>query len=237
MAAETPMKISVILTSFNRPKWVKDSLRSIANQTYNDIQLIVIDESDQFDILETLKEFYFPNLVVRRFEVAPEVRRLTNRLSENCNLGLSLATGDLVCFLADDDYFYLDWFASAVAYFRAHPDRRAAFGKLVYSYEPAMQFPQAPDPAVVRFYHEPVFDPFGKLDHNQVMHRRFDPPFQWPVGAATVGGPDAHYFRAIAQQNVFWPIDALAAVKRIHRKGLMESQQIYLGGAMEGLRE
>lgn len=231
------MKISVILTSFNRPKWVKDSLRSITNQTHQDIQLIVIDESDQFDILETLKEFSFPELVVKRFEVAPEVRRLTNRLSENCNLGLSLATGDLVCFLADDDYYFPSWFAAASAWFTEHKDKRAAFGKLVYSYKPEMGFPEKPDPATVRFYSDAVFDPFGKLDHNQVMHRRFDPAYRWPTGAATVGGPDAHYFREIAQSNVFWPIPVMAAVKRIHRKGLMESQQIYINGFMEGLRE
>jgi hypothetical protein len=29
----------------------------------------------------------------------------------------------------------------------------------------------------------------------------------------------------------------MAAVKRIHPKGLMESQQIYINGFMEGLRE
>lgn len=231
------MKISCILTSFNRPKWVKDSLRSIANQTHADYQLVVIDESDQFDIQKTLEEFKFKDLVVRRFEVTPELRRLTNRLSENCNLGLSLATGDLVCFLADDDYFYPTWFAVASAWFTEHPDRRAAFGKLVYSYEPAMQFPEAPAPAVVRFYLDPVFDPFGKLDHNQVITRRFDPPYQWPLNPSTIGGPDAHYFREISRNNVFWPVSSFSAVKRIHRKGLMESQQIYLGGGMEGLRE
>lgn len=234
------MKVSCILTSFNRPKWVKDSLRSIANQTHKDVQLVVIDESDAFDVRETLKEFSFPDLVVRRFEVAPEVRRLTNRLSENCNLGLSLATGDLVTFLADDDYYFPGWFAAAAAYFGAHPEVKAAFGRLVYSYKPEMTFPFAPEelsPEVVRFYKDAVYDPFGKLDHNQVMHRRFDPSYRWPTGAATVGGPDAHYFRAIARDHVFWPIPVLAAVKRIHRKGLMESQQIYLGGCLDGLRE
>lgn len=231
------MKVSCILTSFNRPKWVKDSLRSIANQTHRDIQLIVIDESDMFDIHETLKEFQFQELVVRRFEVSADVRRLTNRLSENCNLGLSLATGDLVCFLADDDYYFPSWFAVASAWFTEHPEKRAAFGKLIYSYKAQMEFPEKPDPTVVRFYQDPVFDPFGKLDHNQVIHRRFVPPYQWPVGAATVGGPDAHYFREIAKNNVFWPIPSFSAVKRIHRKGLMESQQIYINGFMEGLRE
>jgi glycosyltransferase involved in cell wall biosynthesis len=231
------MKVSCILTSFNRPKWVRDSIRSIESQTHQDLQLVVIDESETFDITETLKEFSFNELIVRHSKVAPEVRRLTNRLSENCNLGLSLATGDLVCFLADDDYYYPGWFSAAVAWFERNPSVQAAFGKLVYSYTGKTEFPKNPDRSVVRFYEDPVDEPFGKLDHNQVIHRRFDPPFQWPAGASTIGGPDAFYFREIAQKHRFHPIDALAAVKRIHCKGLMESQQIYINGFMEGLRE
>ncbi len=231
------MKISCILTSFNRPKWVRDALQSIANQTHEDIQLIVIDESDEFDIFKVMADFDFEDHAVRHISRTPLQRAQANCLSENCNLGLSLATGDLVTFLADDDYYYPTWFAAAAATFKANKLFQAGFGKLVYSYSPLMVFSPNPDPSVVRYYTDPLKDPFGKLDHNQVIHRRFDPPFRWPPGAATIGGPDAHYFREIAKEHVFHPIPAFAAVKRIHRKGLMESQQIYLGGGMEGLRE
>lgn len=231
------MKISCILTSFNRPKWVRDSLRSIAEQTHRDIQLIVIDESDVFDIVETLKEFSFQDVVVRHLEIKPEERRFSNRLSENCNLGLSLATGDLVCFLADDDYYFPGWFKAASDYFEQNIHVMAGFGRLVYSYWEQMIFQKSPEPCQIRFYKEVLSDPWNKLDHNQVIHRRFNPPFQWPVGICSLAGPDAAYFRSIAEKFLFHPIDTDACVKRIHRKSLLESQQIYLGGAMEGLRE
>lgn len=231
------MKVSVILTSFNRPTWIRDSLRSIQEQTHRDIQLILIDESDQFEILDVLKEFRFADVVVRRSIVDPAVRRLENRLGINCNVGLGLATGDLVTFLADDDYYYPTWFAGAVSYFKRHLNVQAAFGKLVYSVKSEREYPLNPPASVIRFYGDVVKEPFGKLDHNQVIHRRFDPPFKWPTGAHTIGGPDAHYFREISQKHEFHPIPAFSVVKRLHKKGLMESQQIYLGGAMEGLRE
>lgn len=231
------MKISVILTSFNRPKWIRDSLRSIADQTHQDFQLIVVDESDQLDIVGVLKEFSFKDVAVRHLDIKPEERRYTNRLSENCNLGLSLATGDLVCFLADDDYYFPGWFAAASAYFEANIHVAAAFGRLVYSYWEQMIFQKSPEPAQIRFYPDVVSDPSNRLDHNQVIHRRFSPPYEWPVGVCSLAGPDAAYFRAIAKDYLFHPIDANACVKRIHRKSLLESQQIYLGGGMEGLRE
>lgn len=231
------MKVSCILTSFNRPKWVRDALVSISRQTHRDFQLILIDESDEFDIWESLHGLELGDVIVQTVPKTPAERASRNCLSENCNSGLSFASGDLVCFLADDDYFYPNWFEKAVAYFQATPDVSAAYGKLVYSYSPVMSFSPNPDPSVVRWYKDPVEDPFGKLDHNQVIHRNFGGRYKWPMGAATIGGPDAHYFREIAKDHVFHPIDAFAAVKRIHRKGLMESQQIYLGGGMEGLRE
>jgi spore maturation protein CgeD len=232
------MKVSVILTSFNRPTWVRDSLRSIHAQTHRDLELIVIDESDEFDIHPVVEDFHFKiPVVVRHTVTTPEQKRLENRLGINCNLGLSLATGDLVTFLADDDYYYPTWLAGAVTYFQRHQHVQVGFGKLVYTTKTEIHYPLSPAPTNVRFYGHVVKDPFGKLDHNQVIHRKFNPAFAWPTGAATIGGPDAYYFREITQKHEFHPIPALAAVKRLHKKGLMESQQIYLGGAMEGLRE
>jgi glycosyltransferase involved in cell wall biosynthesis len=231
------MKVSCILTSFNRPVWIKDSLRSIKNQTHGDVQLIVIDESETFDIHKVVESFHFTDVIVKHFDVKPEERRLANRLSINCNLGLSLAAGELICFLADDDYFYPSWFGAAVQHFRKNPTTQAGFGRLVYSDSIRMVLPEDPAPSKVRWYREAVKDPMNKLDHNQVIHRRFDPPFRWPDGAATIGGPDGYYFREISDRCAFEPIDAFTAVKRLHKKGLMESQAIYLGGAMEGSRE
>lgn len=230
------MKISVILTSFNRPKWIRDSLKSLEDQTYRDFEVIVIDESDEFDVKDAVRCLKVPQMLIRHHKVTPEERMKTNRLSVNCNEGLRLASGDLVCFLADDDYYYPDWFAAAVNFFRTHPLAQVGFGKLVYSSDPAMVFPKV-DPSQVRFYKDIVKDPFNKLDHNQVIHRRWNKPFEWPAGVHTVCGPDAYYFREIGTQYPFHPIDSFAAVKRIHRKSLLETQAIYINGFMEGLRE
>ncbi len=231
------LKVSCILTSFNRPRWVRDALRSVAVQTHRNFELIVIDESDEFEIEEAVKEFSFPEVYVRSSRIDPSIRRLENRLSVNCNRGLSMVSGDLICFLADDDYYYPDWFEKAVKHFEENQSHQAAFGRLVYSYSPVMGFSPNPDPKTVRWYQHPTSEPAGKLDHNQVIHRRFEPHFNWPTAIGTLAGPDAVYFQEIARQHNFHPIDAYACVKRLHPKSLLESQQTYIGGAMEGLRE
>jgi glycosyltransferase involved in cell wall biosynthesis len=231
------MKVSCILTSFNRPKWVEDAIASVASQTHQDFELIVLDESEEFDILDVLAKFTLPQVTVRKFKVSAADRRYSNRLSQNCNAGLALATGDLVCFLADDDYYYPAWLEKAVRFFEANPEVQAGFGRLVYSYDPHRSYSPKPDPSTIRYYPSVVTEPAGRLDHNQVVHRRFDPPYRWPEAVGTLAGPDAMYFKEIAAEHPFHPIDAFACVKRLHKKSLLESQSIYLGGGMEGLRE
>jgi hypothetical protein len=82
-----------------------------------------------------------------------------------------------------------------------------------------------------------VTKPFERLDHNQVIHRRFRPFIRWPESFATVTNPDAHYFVALAEQHPFYPIDAYAAIKRIHDKNLQKTFADLASENAENLRE
>jgi spore maturation protein CgeD len=231
------MKVSCILVSYNRPKWVRQSIKSIADQTHRDFQLVVIDESTIFDIHEVLKEFDLPDYVARQYKVCGERRRYQNRLGVNLNVGMALATGDLLCFLADDDYFYPTWFAEAVAFFEKNPKIHAGYGKLVYSDSPDMVFTTEPAKCNLRFFKGPLQDPFNKIDHNQGIHRRLKPPCRWPETLGTVGGPDAYYYREVGKRHAFHAIDAWAAVKRVHPKNLQNCMSQYMSGSINGPRE
>jgi spore maturation protein CgeD len=231
------VKISVILASYNRPQWVRQAIRSIVNQTHKDYQAIVVDESDAFDIHEVVKEFKLTETVVMQYSVSPEQRAVTNRLGININLGLSAAKGDLVCYLGDDDYYYPNWFADAAAFFSEHGNVGAGFGKLVYSNSREMVFPTDPAPVNLRFFNEIVMEPFDRIDHNQGIHRRFDPPIRWTEDPGAVGGPDAYYWRDVARQYPFHPIPVFAAVKRVHKKNLQSNLPGYYSGKLEHIRE
>jgi spore maturation protein CgeD len=231
------MKVSVILASFNRPYWVRQAIKSVADQTYKDYQLVVIDESNIMDIHEVVKEFKLTEVVVRKNLVAPDQRSKTNRLSMNINEGLKVATGDLICYLADDDYYYPTWFEQAVTFFKSVPQVGAAFGKLVYSNSREMEFITDPAPVNLRFFNEVLSNPFDKLDHNQAMHKRFDPPLEWSENLQNVGGPDAYFFRDVSKTFPFYPIQTFAAVKRVHSKNLQSSLKEYYAGKIDGSRE
>lgn len=231
------VKISCILCSYNRPRMVQDALQSVSSQNYDRYELIVIDDSDAFDIHEAVSRFAFPKVTIVHNSATEAQIAGQNRLAMNCNAGLRIATGDLVCFLGDDDYYYPDWFRTAAKHFEAHSHIQAAFGKLCYHFGNDMAFPEPP--RETRFFPEPVRDPFRILDHNQVMHRRFTPPYVWNECAdrASMDSPDGFYWREIARHHVFHPIHEWAAVKRIHTTNLQRILDAHRAGNGGRMRE
>jgi spore maturation protein CgeD len=227
------MKITCILTSYNRPKLIRQSLKSLENQTYRDFEVLLHDSSTLMDIDDVVKDFRIPGLCVIRRVTSTEERK-GNELGIKINVGIRRSTGDLLCYLCDDDFFYPTWFEDAVKFFKANPDKAAGFGKLRYTNSMEMVFPDRGD---IRFFDKPVADPFCNLDHNQVIHRRSDPPYFWPETRETMTEPDGHFFREIARNHVFHPIDAFAAVKRMHNKNLQAKVEDFRQGQADNLRE
>mgnify|MGYP003576619594 CR=1 FL=1 len=229
------MKVTCILTSFNRPNWVRHSLGSVFCQTHQDYELIVIDESEIFDIRPVVAKLPFREVKVVHHDVSAEERAKVNRLSVNINEGLNLATGDLVCYLADDDFLYPEWFSEASSFFSKNPGVFAAFGKLARSYSREWIYPT--DPEIV-FPNGIISDPFCRLDHNQIVHRKLQPPIEWPIDKSTLSAPDGLFMREVGKRYPFHPIPVFAAVKRMeHGKNLQNDADIYMGGHMRGARE
>lgn len=232
------LSITCVLTSFNRPNYVRQALRSLEDQTYRNFDVVVVDDSSIFDIRPVVAEFRLPAVRVVHCDVSPDQRARENRLGVNCNRGLEMARGDLLAFLCDDDYFFPTWFQEAARFLgsEVHGDKGACFGRLVYSESAEMVFPRS---GPERFPGFVVDNPCCTLDHNQVVHRRFKKPVRWPETAAGIGTTDGAYFDAIARRGwYFHPVDAFAVVKRIHRKSIHRTwgTEIALGRA-EDMRE
>lgn len=214
------MKISCVLTSYNRPKWVNHALKSVAEQTYRDFELLVYDDSTIFDIRKEVSKHSFPSVKVVHTDVSPERRKKENRLGVNCNAALKVASGDLLTYLCDDDYYFPGWFQACAEFFPKpeNKDKDVGFGILMYSKSSEMDYPVEGER---RFFDVPVRKPLGTLDHNQVVHRKFSPPFTWPNSIDHIVTTDGYYFTQIAKSGrLFYPIPAFAAVKRRHPKNL-----------------
>ena len=51
------MKISIITTTFNSEKTIRDTIESIINQTYTDYEYIIIDGASDDHTIDIVKEY------------------------------------------------------------------------------------------------------------------------------------------------------------------------------------
>ena len=80
-------------------------------------------------------------------------------------------------------------------------------------------------------------DPFCRLDHTQVIHRTFRPPYRWTEEFEKIKEPDGYYFMEIAKDHTFYPIAAMAVVKRDHEKALRWNVEALASGTVGSIRE
>lgn len=91
--------VSVIIPSYNYEQFVEEAILSVVNQTYKNIELIVIDDGStdgSVTLINKLKEKYDFTFIYR------ENKGLASTLNE----GIALVSGEFFCFCSSDDAFY-----------------------------------------------------------------------------------------------------------------------------------
>lgn len=91
------IKISVILTVYNRTEFLHQSIESIINQTYTNFELIIADDSNLFEIAEICKSFDNSKIIY-------EGNKENLGVFENLKNAISISHGDYISILNDDDY-------------------------------------------------------------------------------------------------------------------------------------
>ena len=90
-------KISIIISAYNTEKYIEKCISSITNQTYKDLEIIVIDDASSDDTLKKLK-----NIKDKRLKILSN--KENSGLSFSRNKGIKESTGDYVSFIDSDDY-------------------------------------------------------------------------------------------------------------------------------------
>ncbi|MDR0979356.1 MAG: glycosyltransferase family 2 protein [Lachnospiraceae bacterium] len=92
-------KISVIIPCHNVSEYIERSIKSVANQTYKNIEIIAIDDCSTDNTYEVLKEFEtkIPNLIVYK-------NKENKGQAYSRNFGIKVCTGDYIGFIDSDDY-------------------------------------------------------------------------------------------------------------------------------------
>ena len=89
--------VSVIIPTFNRFELVQKAIHSVLNQTYKNIELIVVDDCSTDNRYSTfINSSKFKFIQLQKHSGLPAVLR---------NLGIKESKGDWIAFLDDDDFF------------------------------------------------------------------------------------------------------------------------------------
>ena len=92
--SEEPL-VSVVIPTNNRPDQLLESLQSIHNQSYSNLEIIVIDDNSETNDLN--------ESICSRFNAQYVYLPKKSYKGAACNLGVSLSKGKYICFFDDDD--------------------------------------------------------------------------------------------------------------------------------------
>lgn len=93
------MKVSVIVPVYNVEKYLDDCVKSIVNQTYTDLEILLIDDGSSDNSPKICDEWAEKD---RRIRV---IHKKNGGLSDARNTGLRLCLGQWVLFIDSDDYY------------------------------------------------------------------------------------------------------------------------------------
>lgn len=111
---------TVILPVYNDEKYILDMLDSVANQTYKNIELLIIDDGSTDKSVDLIKEWIKERS--GNLSVKLHVNSETQGLTANINRGVTEARGDYILLADHDDVWHTDKITKQVNYLQANQD-------------------------------------------------------------------------------------------------------------------
>ena len=97
------IKVSVIVPVYNVGKFVGKCIESIQNQTYRDIEIILVNDGSTDD----------SGLICNRYSEKDNRIKVLHQSNKGVsvarNVGIQIATGEYICFVDGDDYISVDY--------------------------------------------------------------------------------------------------------------------------------
>ncbi len=93
-------KVSVLMTTYNRPQFVGQSIQSVIDQTLKDWELVISDDSENNATEKVVEPFADKDKRIHYFH-----RLKKGSIANSSNFALGKATGEYVAILDDDDWW------------------------------------------------------------------------------------------------------------------------------------
>lgn len=91
--------VSIVFTSYNHHEYLKQAIESIINQTYTNLEIIIVDDCSTDGSQEILQRYSFDKRIVFNF-----LKKNTGSYVKASNFGAQISTGKYLLFAQCDDY-------------------------------------------------------------------------------------------------------------------------------------
>lgn len=120
--------VSVIITTFSRTNTLERAIKSVINQTYHNLEIIIVDDNKNMKIRDEVRSI-IDKLDDKRIISVFNKENIGGALSRN--EGIKISNGKYIAFLDDDDEYMPNKISEQLKIFEESKDKKLA---LVYAY-------------------------------------------------------------------------------------------------------
>jgi len=124
---KTYPKISVITPSYNQGIYIEETIQSVLNQNYPNLEYIIIDGGSSDSTVEIIKKY--------ESKIDFWVSEKDKGQADAINRGFAKATGDILCWLNSDDYFFPETLKYVASQLNIEK-KEILFGEVDHIFEP-----------------------------------------------------------------------------------------------------
>lgn len=112
--------VSVIITNYNKEKYIVETIKSVQSQEYKNFEIIVIDNFSTDNSYKLISKY-------KRVRLFRNITKKTSALNQikSIEIGLKKSKGNIICLLDGDDIFKKDKLRNIVEYFAKNPYSQA----------------------------------------------------------------------------------------------------------------
>jgi glycosyltransferase involved in cell wall biosynthesis len=123
-------EVSILVAVYNTSKYLHKCMDSLLNQSFNDIEIICIDDCSTDDSLSILSSYAERDSRVKVIHL-----KQNTGLAHARNEGLKQATGNFICMVDSDDWISTDAIGQSVNVFRTHTKCDCVLFRFVLAYD------------------------------------------------------------------------------------------------------
>ncbi len=208
------MRISVFTPSFNKPQYVMDAINSVLNQSHQDWEYWILENSTDGKTRDIIKKNI--NLDDKRIkyvekDFTKEERAKYYPTTYLLNRYYRKATGDLIAYLSDDDILYPGLFSKISKFFKENKDKQIGYFSLKSTIEKDGVFVQ--ENQILAEIERGLGTEIGvscSIDGGQMAHRKscLD-KISWPYYLEEITDAsivDGIFMNKLAEKFTFYPM-------------------------------